>query len=115
MITHEAAAPFGARVTDIQTPQFNCVITTAKESIFQGLSTMVVLVDSNRSPVPVAKIIYQNSVPKKDRQMLHHEISESINKHGEDGYHIAEAIHMVFAEMKLKKNVKECITKMPYG
>ena len=31
--------PFGGRVTDIDNKTFLCVVTTAKNSLFEGLST----------------------------------------------------------------------------
>jgi len=107
MIIQETTTPFGGRLTDIKTPQFVCVVTTAKEGIFQGLSTMVVLV-VNSDAIPVAKILYNSYVSKGDRYMLHGEVCKSINKHGEDGYDITEATHMLLTEMTLKKEVKEC-------
>ena len=70
MIIHEDTAPFGGRVTDINTSKFTCVVTTAKEGIFKGLSTMVAKVDDIFGSRHCAKIIYTSSARKKDRSFM---------------------------------------------
>ena len=41
MIIQERKALFGGRTTDIDTEKFICVVTTAKESLMAGLSTII--------------------------------------------------------------------------
>jgi len=41
MIIQERKALFGGRTTDIDTEKFICVVTTAKESLMEGLSTII--------------------------------------------------------------------------
>ena len=106
MIIQHTAIPFGGRVTDIKTPSFICVVTTAKEGIFKGLSTMVTEVDQYRNPVPCAKFLYPSSVGKEDRWALHRQIAEFIDNHGEEGNSLGKTVFLMgefFGQMSIFK------------
>ncbi len=108
MILHEASAPFGGKVTDIVTQEFKCVVTTAKEGIFKGLSTMVAEVQGGQGR-PCAKIIYAASTRKKDRLQFHTAIVVGIDEAGDNGLSLREAIDSVVTELKSRGAVSEAI------
>jgi hypothetical protein len=87
-IIAEQTAPFGGRVTDIGNESFLCVVTTAKEGLFKGLTTMVY--DKTRRPC--AKLFYAKSTGKKDRQRFHTLVAQLIDAGGEKGVRLEEAL-----------------------
>lgn len=107
MIIHEDTAPFGGRVSDIVTVSFKCVVSTAKEGIFKGLSTMVAEVDDDGGGRPCAKIIYTDASKKADRQGFHRAIAVGLDEMGEKGCSLCEAIEIVGEELKERGVVSE--------
>ena len=80
--------PFGGRVTDIDNHSFVCVVTTAKNSLFEGLSTIV----HHHKYGEVAKLIYNDSLSKSFRQKLHTDVSKIIDLAGESGMSLGNSI-----------------------
>ena len=82
MILHEASVPFGGKVTDIVTGEFKCVVSTAKEGVFKGLSTMVADVQAGEGR-PCAKIVYARSTRKRERLQFHEIFVAGLDEAGE--------------------------------
>ena len=89
-IINQKNTSFGGRTTDIVTDAFSCTLTTAKDGLFKGLSTLIWLPEVGVTPV--AKIKYSQTVSKDRRQKLHDEISVKIDSFGESGGDFAEAL-----------------------
>ena len=108
MILHEASVPFGGKVTDIVTEEFTCVVSTAKEGVFKGLSTMVAEVQGGQGR-PCAKIIYAGSTRKRDRLQFHEVLVGGLDEAGENGVPLREAIDSVVTELKSRGVVTQAI------
>lgn len=108
MILHEASVPFGGKVTDIVTDEFKCVVSTAKEGVLEGLSTMVAEVQAGGGR-PCAKIIYARSTRKADRLQFHEALVAGIDEAGENGFPLREAIESVVTDLKSRGVVTEAI------
>jgi len=109
MIVQERKALFGGRVTDIDTDNFVCVITTAKDSLMGGLST---LVWSHSVGGMCAKIEYHDFLSKQMRQRFHHVVSQVIDKSGDKGMSLGCAIDKAISELKNKDFVKSSINSL---
>ena len=96
MISQERNAPFGGKVTDIENKTFVCIVTTAKNSLFEGLSTIIHLTHYPE----IAKFIYRETLSKSDRQQLHSLVCETIDSAGENGETIKSAISTVIEKLK---------------
>ena len=109
MILQEASVPFGGKVTDIVTDEFKCVVSTAKEGVFKGLSTMVAEVQGGEGR-PCAKIIYAGSTRKWERLQFHDILVAGIDEAGENGFPLRDAIDSVVTELKSRGVVTEAIS-----
>ena len=85
--------PFGGRVTDIDNKTFLCVVTTAKSSLFGGLST---LVHSHSDGGICAQLEYNDHLSKSYRQQLHTTVCEIIDFAGENGETLGSAVQAAF-------------------
>lgn len=92
-ILAEQRVSFGGRVTDILNVSFVCVVTTAKEGFFKGLTTVVY--DETRRPC--VKLFYAGSTGKRDRQMFHDLVSQIIDSAGEKGLSLQDAVDEAIA------------------
>lgn len=81
MITFDRTDMFGSQVTAVSGTNGAYVVSTAKEGIFSGLSTMIF--ESEAPPVGgrklLAKLIYNKSLDKTNRKKLHKELVEMLN------------------------------------
>jgi len=101
-IINQRNTSFGGRTSDIVTPSFDCVVTTAKDGFFSGMSTCV------WNPgifIPYAKVTYKRSVDKETRQHLHDEIARIIDSSGEDGLNLSQAADMLIVACTKGKGV----------
>jgi len=106
-IINQKNTSFGGRTSDISTPSFDCVVTTAKDGFFSGLSTCVWKPGIS---IPYAKITYKSAASKETRQHLHGEIVRIIHSAGEDGLSLSEAADMlIIACTKAKDSFDEII------
>ncbi|MBT3737916.1 MAG: hypothetical protein HOG33_02350 [Candidatus Marinimicrobia bacterium] len=95
--------PFGGRVTDIDNITFLCVVTTAKSSLFGGLSTLV----HNHSDGGIcAQLEYNDHLSKSYRQQLHTSICEIIDSCGEKGQTLGFAVQTAINKLKEKDLLK---------
>lgn len=95
--------PFGGRVTDIDNITFLCVVTTAKSSLFAGLST---LVHSHSDGGICAQLEYNDHLSKSYRQQLHTSICEIIDSCGEEGQTLGFAVQAAINKLKEKDLLK---------
>ena len=100
--------PFGSKVSIVETDSFIVTISTAKEGIFKGLSTMITdgLYPTGRA---CAKLIYTPSLLKKDRIKLHDLITETLNELGDDDYDLKTSIQAIIDNLKEKGVISEAI------
>ena len=96
MIVAEQKAPFGGKVTDIIADSFACVVTTAKEGVLKGLTTMVF----DETGRPCAKLSYPDATGKKDRQRFHTLVSEMIDAGAEKGLPLQDALDEVITVLR---------------
>lgn len=111
MIAHHRNCLFGLVVTRIHTASFNCVISTAKEGLFEGLSTIVFEGDNFCDGYQRAcgKIIYSSALRKSDVQDLHNHIVCSIDSLGESGHSLSKAFDTTVSSLKKQGLVAEVI------
>lgn len=111
MIVFVKEGSFGSRVTAISGPNGSLVISTAKEGIFQGLSTMVH--ECTLEPLIVqrgiVKIIYSKLVNKNDRYTLHEGIVEKLNLALENEIDVSTALDAFLPPLKNKGVVADFV------
>jgi len=95
--------PFGGRVTDIDNKTFLCVVTTAKSSLFGGLST---LIHSHSDGGICAQLEYNDHLSKSYRQQLHTSICEIIDSCGENGDTLGSAVQTAINKFMEKDLLK---------
>ena len=95
--------PFGGRVTDIDNKTFLCVVTTAKSSLFGGLST---LVHSHSDGGICAQLEYNDHLSKSYRQQMHTNICEIIDSCGENGDTLGSAVQSAINKLNEKDLLK---------
>jgi hypothetical protein len=95
--------PFGGRVTDIDNKTFLCVVTTAKSSLFGGLST---LVHSHSDGGMCAQLEYNDHLSKSYRQQLHTTVCEIIDSAGENGETLGSAVQAAINKLQEKDFLK---------
>lgn len=97
MITSNTRYPFGGKVATVETPSFNCMISTAKEGIFQKQSVVFFDIsagmDNRRS---VAKLIYNNILSKEQRLQLHDIMVGVIDESGMNGVSLYDTLNNLF-------------------
>ena len=92
---------FGSRVTLISNEKFTITVSTAKEGFFKGLSTVIIdgkYLHGNAC----AKIIYNPSLTKSDRQLFHGMVTSGLDGAGNEGKELGEALQFVLGGMKAK-------------
>jgi len=95
--------PFGGRVTDIDNKTFLCVVTTAKSSLFGGLSTVV---HSHSAGGMCAQLEYNDHLSKSYRQQLHTNVCKIIDSCGENGYNLGSAVQSAIEKLNEKDLLK---------
>jgi hypothetical protein len=104
MIVSNRNYPFGSRIAVLSTPCFNCRISTAKEGVFKGQSTMVLDLAGGDSPTigrAVAKLVYSDALRSADRLQMHDAICESIDAAGRR-VSLGQAIQEVATAFKMR-------------
>ena len=97
----------------IQTPSYSCIVSTAKEGFFKPFSSMILEGNpkgfSNKTR-SCGKLIYTNSLSKKERFQFHDILVESINKIGEIGEQkLGDALQVIFDDFKQRGVVAETV------
>lgn len=97
----------------IQASFYSCIVSTAKEGLFKPLSSMILEGNPNGLPKetrPCGKIVYTNSLGKKERFQFHDILVESINKMGEtDEYKLGDVLQIIFDDFKERGIAAEVI------
>lgn len=110
MIIQNSKGLFGSKIAIIKNhAEEFFTISTAKESLMDGLSTMIM---EGKYPTmrPCVKIIYTKSLKKVDRQGLHDVITETLdNILSEDGKSLYDAIDTIGEEYKKRGIIDELI------
>ncbi|HDZ85365.1 MAG TPA: hypothetical protein ENH35_02325 [Candidatus Moranbacteria bacterium] len=109
MIVKNKNCSFNSRFSLIKYDQNYVTVTTAKEGLRDGLSTMIM---DGQHPTGryCAKIIYSNSLKTKDRQQFHKMIVEGINVSlNEDNFNLHDSIELMGNEMKKDGIITELI------
>lgn len=108
MILSNMPVGFGGKTSKIKTNSFCLTVTTAKEGIFKGLSSMIWdgFFPAARA---CAKLIYSDSFGTAERQQAHDLITEMINSQGEDGASLEESVQNVIDLLKQRGILKEAI------
>jgi hypothetical protein len=87
MILSNHRYPFGTKISRIQTPNFTCQVSTAKEGFLQRQSTMLSICNADGTVIyrrGVAKLIYASSLRSSDRIQLHDIVVTSLDKLGNE-------------------------------
>jgi len=97
----------------IQTPSYSCIISTAKEGLFKPLNTMILEGNPKGFPNetrPCGKLIYANSLKKKERFQFHDVLAETINNMDESGEReLGDVLQIIFDDFKQRGIVTEAI------
>ena len=85
MIASHKRDYFGGLSSEVWSKSFGCLVHTAKESIFNGETTVVFeILGSGKVPyldhMAVLKILYENSTPKAVRRQWHGRIVEYLDR-----------------------------------
>lgn len=96
----------------IQTPSFQCVVSTAKEGIFKKISTMIAEggpVDLPNQLHPCGKLIYTDALSTKERYSFHDVVTKILNEAGENEILLGDAIQTMIIDMKERGIIEEGI------
>jgi len=107
-ISSKKKFPFGACTTIVETENFYVTVSTAKEGVFKGLSTMIY-----KGMYPFgemcAKFLYPRSMAKSDRHRLHDTIASGLDEAANNVASLYEAVEAVAGFMGEHKYVEEVI------
>ena len=98
---------FGSKVARIHNKSFECCVSTAKEGLFQKLSTIILepkignTVGAGAAGLrPCGKVIYSPTLRKSDRLQFHDAIAKTLDAFGEEGCTLEEALEQIFVDLK---------------
>ena len=97
--TKEEIAKVKKMMTDIENNTFKCVVTTAKNSFREGLSTIFHSVGHGEN-VDIAKFMYKETLTKSDRQKLHTYVCEIMDSEGRNGETFKSAFSTVIDKLE---------------
>jgi hypothetical protein len=101
LITSHTFYPFGGKVATVETPAFNCVVSTAKDGLFKKQSVIISVFNSNMSDRrQVAKLQYHSHLDKKARLGLHGPVVHLIDEFGMNGKSLREALTLLFQKFQ---------------
>ena len=110
MIIQNSKGAFGARLAIIKDHNENLyTISTAKEGLLKGLSTMIM---EGKYPAirPCVKIIYSKSLRKNDRQGLHDVITKEIDIILNEGdLNLHDAVNFICGDLQNRGVISELI------
>jgi hypothetical protein len=97
MITSNTRKPFGGKVSTIDTPSFECFISTAKDGFFKKQSMVIFdTTDGFSNRRLVAKIVYNNLLDSNARLGQHDAIIHTIDESGMNGITLLETLSKLF-------------------
>ncbi|MGD9686105.1 MAG: hypothetical protein AB7U43_03930 [Desulfobacter sp.] len=103
MITSDNKRALNSRATVISCESFYCVVSTAKEGFFSGLSTMIsATLHPDMQLRACGKLIYSSSLGADERHQVHTYIISSIDEQGEAGHSLYDILEVIFRELKVE-------------
>lgn len=102
---------FGAKCGTIHTNMFKCLVSTAKEGLFQKPSTMIIegdMVQDRANCRTCGKVIYAASLRNSDRRQFHDMICKLLDELGSE-LSLSKALDNIFDELKNRGVVTETI------
>jgi hypothetical protein len=97
MITSNTKYPFGGKVATIETPSFNCMVSTAKEGLLKKQSMMFSEFSGGMSSRRhVAKLIFNDTLSSNQRLGLHDVIAGVIDEAGMSGKSLRNTLKELF-------------------
>lgn len=112
MIVSNRKHAFGAKAATIHTDAFKCMVSTAKEGVFESQSTVIIegdMVNDRANCRACGKIIYASSLRSSDRLQFHDIIAKMLDTLGTNGVSLCEALQEVFEELKGRDVATETI------
>lgn len=97
MTTSSKFYPFGGKVSTVETPAFNCVISTAKDGLFKKKSvTFLDFTVGWKNRRLVAKLQYNDILDKNACLALHDLITLALDEFGTNGQRLHDALSSLF-------------------
>jgi hypothetical protein len=97
MITSNTKYPFGGKVATVETTSFNCMISTAKEALFQKQSMVFFdLKDGMSCRRLIAKLLFNDLLDSSQRIELHDVITHVIDEGGMSGKSLRDTLKELF-------------------
>ena len=103
MITSNIRYPFGRKVAMLETPSFNCMIKTSKDSLFTKQSAKFsVFGEGVMSHRHIAKLLFNDHLDQAERLRLHDIIAGLVDKAGTNGKPLRDALLELFEDLERK-------------
>ena len=114
MIAFSKDMPFGGRAAFIQTPTFDCGVSTAKDGIFKPRVTMIIAdaVNAGNGTIkgrPAVKFIYSKSLRDTDYLTMHDTIVRALDEIGTGGNTLPQAVGFIAEELRKTGAVSEVL------
>ena len=107
---------FGSKVARIHNKSFECCVSTAKEGLFQKLSTIISepkignTVGAGAAGLRLCgKVIYSPTLRKSERLQFHDVLAKTLDAAGEEGCTLEEALEQIFTEWKRRGIAAETV------
>lgn len=113
MIESDNKRSFNSRASVITCSSFYCVVSTAKEGLFSGLSTMIAATYHPQIPLTgCGKVVYASSLGSDERHRVHTYIISKIDELGESGQSLYDILNSIFQELKSSGMATETVNAL---
>ena len=102
MIASNIAYPFGKKVAMVETPSFNCMIKTAKESLFTKQSIMFSVFGEGINSRHVARLLFNDHLDSAERLRLHDIVVGVVDEAGMNGKSLSHTLPKLFEDLELE-------------
>ena len=112
MIVSNRKHILGAKCATIHTDMFKCVVSTAKEGLFQKQSTMILegdMMQGRANCRACGKVVYSLSLRSSDRLQFHDIICRLLDECGDEGLTLGKALDNIFEELRRRGVVTEAV------
>lgn len=112
MIVSNREHIFGAKCGTVHTDMFKCVVSTAKEGVWQKQSTVVIEGDTVHDPSHCrlsGKILYTDSLSSSERLRFHDVICKALSDFGTEGHLLSTALDAIFEDLAAQGVVADTI------
>lgn len=96
----------------IETPAYQCTVSTAKEGLFLKISTVIAEGGAGTPPSQLhvcGKLIYADALSSEERYNMHDVVSQIMSDLGDRGFLFGDSIQAVIKELKERGVLKEGI------